>query len=60
MAPPGWRRVGRGRTFPTPYPHSRIDHLLVTPAVEVRSIEVVEERGSDHRPIRARLAVGGS
>lgn len=58
MAPPGWRRVGRGRTFPAPYPHSRIDHLLVTPAVEVRSIEVVDERGSDHRPIRARLAVG--
>jgi endonuclease/exonuclease/phosphatase family metal-dependent hydrolase len=57
MAPPGWRRVGRGRTFPTPYAHSRIDHLLVTPGVEVLSTEVVAERGSDHRPIRARLAV---
>ena len=58
MAPRGWTRVGRGRTFPTPYPHSRIDHLLVTPSVQVREIEVVDERGSDHRPIRARLAVG--
>ena len=57
LAPAGWRRVGRGRTFPTPYPHSRIDHLVVSPSVEVRSIEVVDERGSDHRPIRARLAV---
>ncbi|HJR25041.1 MAG TPA: endonuclease/exonuclease/phosphatase family protein [Acidimicrobiales bacterium] len=55
MAPPGWRRVGRGRTFPTPYPHSRIDHLLVTPGVEVLQSEVVPERGSDHRPVRARL-----
>ncbi len=57
MAPRGWTRVGRGRTFPAPYPHSRIDHLVVTPSVEVRSIEVVDERGSDHRPIRARLAL---
>ena len=60
MAPPGWRRVGRGRTFPAPYPHSRIDHLLVTPSVEVRAIEVVDDRGSDHRPIRARIALGAS
>jgi endonuclease/exonuclease/phosphatase family metal-dependent hydrolase len=55
MAPRGWRRVGRGRTFPTPYAHSRIDHLLVTPEVEVLHTEVVPERGSDHKPVRARI-----
>jgi endonuclease/exonuclease/phosphatase family metal-dependent hydrolase len=57
LAPPGWRRAGGGRTFPSPYPHSRIDHLLTTAAGTVRSSEVVDERGSDHRPIRSRLAL---
>jgi endonuclease/exonuclease/phosphatase family metal-dependent hydrolase len=55
MAPRGWRRVGRGRTFPAPLPNSRLDHLLHTAAVEVRHIEVVRDKGSDHLPIRARL-----
>lgn len=57
MAPPGWRREGRGRTFPAPFPHSRIDHLVHTPPVEVLGSEVVRHTGSDHRPIRARLRV---
>jgi endonuclease/exonuclease/phosphatase family metal-dependent hydrolase len=55
MAPKGWRRRGRGRSFPSPYPHSRIDHLLVTPRVEVVWDEVVANTSSDHRPIRAGL-----
>jgi endonuclease/exonuclease/phosphatase family metal-dependent hydrolase len=57
MVPPGWRLAGRGRTFPAPLPNSRLDHLLHTPSVEVRHIEVVPDKGSDHRPIRARLRV---
>jgi endonuclease/exonuclease/phosphatase family metal-dependent hydrolase len=57
MAPRGWRRVGRGRTFPTPIAHSRIDHVLVTPEVEVLATDVPPERGSDHRPVRARVRV---
>jgi endonuclease/exonuclease/phosphatase family metal-dependent hydrolase len=55
MTPRGWRRVGRGRTWPAHRPHSRIDHLLVTPSVEVLDTETFPDVGSDHRPIRARL-----
>ena len=59
MVPRGWRRIGRGRTFPAPLPNSRLDHLVHTPSVEVRHIEVVCDRGSDHLPIRARLRLRG-
>lgn len=55
MAPRGWRRVGRGATWPAHRPHSRIDHLLVTRPVEVMETETLPDVGSDHRPIRARL-----
>jgi endonuclease/exonuclease/phosphatase family metal-dependent hydrolase len=55
MAPPGWRRTVRGKTFPAHRPHSQIDHLLVTPPVEVVEAEVLPDLGSDHRAIRARL-----
>jgi endonuclease/exonuclease/phosphatase family metal-dependent hydrolase len=59
MAPRAWRRAVRGRTWPSPRPHSQIDHLLVTPAVEVVAGEVVDLVASDHRPVRARLRVPG-
>ena len=55
MTPRGWRRVGRGATWPAHRPHSRIDHVLVTPSVEVLDTETLPDVGSDHRPIRARL-----
>jgi endonuclease/exonuclease/phosphatase family metal-dependent hydrolase len=57
VVPAGWRVAGRGRTYPARTPHSRLDHLVHTAGVEVRAIEVVPDRGSDHRPIRARLRV---
>jgi endonuclease/exonuclease/phosphatase family metal-dependent hydrolase len=57
MAPRGWRRALRGKTWPAPRPHHQIDHLLVTPSVEVIRGEVLGDMGSDHRPIRARLRV---
>lgn len=60
MTPRGWRRAVRGRTWPSPRPHSQIDHLLVTPSVRVLGGEVVEVVASDHRPVRARLALGSS
>lgn len=58
MVPSGWRRAVRGKTWPSHRPHSQIDHLLVTQAVEVRSSQVGPDLGSDHLPIRARLRWG--
>lgn len=55
MVPSGWRRVVRGKTWPSHRPHSQIDHLLVTPSVEALWGEVGPDLGSDHLPIRARL-----
>lgn len=55
MVPPGWRRVVRGKTWPSHRPHSQIDHLLVTPSVDALWGEVGPNLGSDHLPIRARL-----
>lgn len=55
MKPRAWRRVGRGRTFSSRTPHSRIDHIVVSPAVEVLETEVLPDLGSDHLPIRGRF-----
>ncbi len=55
MKPRAWRRVGRGRTFSAMFPHSRIDHVVVSPMVEVLDLEVLPDLGSDHLPIRGRF-----
>ena len=55
MAGTGWRRAVRGRTYPAGRPHSQVDHILVSPPVEVVGAEVIPQVMSDHRPIRARL-----
>jgi endonuclease/exonuclease/phosphatase family metal-dependent hydrolase len=57
LVPPGWRRAVRGRTYPSPRPHSQTDHILVTSAVAVTHAEVVPQVMSDHRPVRTRLRV---
>ena len=54
---PGWRRAVVGRTWPARLPHSQIDHVLVRGDVTVLSGEVLADVGSDHRPVRVRLAV---
>ena len=46
-----------GRTYPAHRPHSQIDHVLVNAHVEILGGEVLPACGSDHRPVRARLAV---
>ena len=54
-------RVGRGTfaTFPAWAPQLGwpLDHLFVTPEFEVRSMEVLENVGSDHLPIYAELCL---
>jgi endonuclease/exonuclease/phosphatase (EEP) superfamily protein YafD len=54
---PGWDRAVLGRTYPAHRPHSQIDHILVNEHVRVLSGAVLAACGSDHRPVRARLAV---
>jgi endonuclease/exonuclease/phosphatase family metal-dependent hydrolase len=53
----GWRRAVRGRTWPAYRPHSQIDHVLVNDEVVVRHGEVLGACHSDHRPVRAELAL---
>jgi endonuclease/exonuclease/phosphatase family metal-dependent hydrolase len=55
---PGWRRTVRGATYPSHRPHSQIDHVLVNDHLECVEAEVVDDRQSDHRPVRVRLRVG--
>jgi endonuclease/exonuclease/phosphatase family metal-dependent hydrolase len=53
----GWRRTVTGRTWPARRPHSQIDHVLVRPGdVRVLDAEVGADVGSDHRPLRVRVA----
>jgi endonuclease/exonuclease/phosphatase family metal-dependent hydrolase len=52
---PGWRRAVRGRTWPAHRPHSQIDHVLVRDDIEVMDAAVLDEVGSDHRPVRVTL-----
>ncbi|CAN5560690.1 endonuclease/exonuclease/phosphatase family protein [soil metagenome] len=53
----GWQRPVRGRSYPAHRPHSQIDHLFATSDLVVEHAEVLGEVGSDHRPIRARVAI---
>jgi endonuclease/exonuclease/phosphatase family metal-dependent hydrolase len=52
----GWRRAVIGRTWPSPRPHSQLDHILVPPAVTVVDARVAAASGSDHRPVVVTLA----
>jgi endonuclease/exonuclease/phosphatase family metal-dependent hydrolase len=52
---PGWQRTVRGRTYPSHRPHSQIDHVLVNEHVALVDASVVDDRQSDHRPVRVRL-----
>lgn len=53
----GWRRSITGRTWPAPRPHSQLDHVMVTPPVEVSSARIGGFAGSDHRPVVVTLSV---
>ena len=57
MTAGGWRRVVQGKTWPARRPHHQIDHILVTPSVEVVDSDVLPDLGSDHRPVRATVRI---
>lgn len=57
MTPRGWRRAVRGKTWPARRPQHQIDHILVTPRIEVVDGAVLADLGSDHRPVRATLRI---
>jgi hypothetical protein len=39
---------------------ARLDHLLVSPELEVSALSDLDPVGSDHRPFTARVQVGSS
>ena len=57
LAPRGWTRVGKGKTWPAHRPNSRIDHVLVAGGVTEVWSDVAPDLGSDHRAVRARISV---
>lgn len=56
---PGWRRAVRGRSWPSSWPHSQLDHIFVSEDVKVAEADVVSLGASDHLPVRARLFLDG-
>ncbi len=54
---PGWRRAVIGRSWPARLPVGQPDHVLVRSSLRPDGGEVMAGVGSDHRPVRARLAL---
>ena len=53
------RPAVKALTYPSPRPHSQIDHILVSSRVHVVESACLPDQGSDHRALRAVLRVGG-
>jgi endonuclease/exonuclease/phosphatase family metal-dependent hydrolase len=51
----GLRGVHSQHTFPSWRPSRSLDHILVTPTVEVIGAKVLEERLSDHLPVATEI-----
>ncbi|PTU31133.1 endonuclease/exonuclease/phosphatase family protein [Stenotrophobium rhamnosiphilum] len=51
----GLRGVHKNHTFPSWRPSRALDHILVTPTVEVLTATVLEERLSDHLPVATEI-----
>lgn len=51
----GWRRAVRGASWPAWRPHSQLDHILISSALDVTGSGVSSVSGSDHRPVWADL-----
>jgi endonuclease/exonuclease/phosphatase family metal-dependent hydrolase len=48
--------AGYGRTYHARWTQTRIDHILASPAFQVRSCYVGPDVGSAHRPVLAEIA----
>lgn len=57
---PGWRRAVVGRSWPAAFAIAQPDHILLAGPIAVMSAEVRGPTGSDHRPVRAVLRLGGT
>ncbi|HWU67711.1 MAG TPA: endonuclease/exonuclease/phosphatase family protein [Stenotrophobium sp.] len=57
IAAAGLRILGDAPTFPSWSPRRTIDHVLVTPDVEINSSSVLNLRLSDHLPIAVEVAL---
>ncbi len=55
VATAGLRGLHAAHTFPSWGPARSLDHILVTPTVEVIASRVLEDRVSDHLPVAAEL-----
>lgn len=53
------RGAGDGFTYPADTPTKRIDYVLASPDVGVRSVVVPDTLASDHRPVVAELSLPG-
>jgi endonuclease/exonuclease/phosphatase (EEP) superfamily protein YafD len=53
----GRRRGIKGRTWPAPHPHSQIDHFWIDDRLVATDARVMDDVGSDHRPVRVTLHV---
>jgi len=53
------RGEGDGFTYPADTPTKRIDYVLASPDVGVRSVVVPDTLASDHRPVVAELSLPG-
>lgn len=51
----GLRRAHSEHTFPSWRPSRALDHILVTPTVDVIAATVLEERVSDHLPVATEI-----
>lgn len=47
----------QGCTFPSWRPRKRIDHILVTPELEIHNTCVLAHRGSDHLPVAMTVGI---
>jgi endonuclease/exonuclease/phosphatase family metal-dependent hydrolase len=57
---PGFMPTVRGRTWPAWQPLIQLDHILLSQGLAATAAEVLPPAGSDHRAIRAELAVAAS